>query len=394
MARQARKLFLASAAMAALLLTANQSFAVEPGDFQATLRGVTIGVPLGAAPPPGFYSSIEDFTGPNGVGVGQNGAADGAGPYGRGLTVFGQAEALSLVWSTGYNIAGGSLVFAAIQPFFTVAGLSTNCQPIPGGNCIGSPPIGFGGFVTPSGPSGAAFFENWHNTVWASSVSWNWHNGFFTSLGLNIQGPDGSQYNGTLNQDYWTFSPTAAVAYLSKEWKIAVNLDYDIHTASAGHTGSYDAIATNTSANVAIPAALITAPNGCVGFQCPGIGYTTGNQLFVDWSAEYKWGKFSAGPAGYFKFQTSADTPGSGYTCAMLAASPVYGPSLGCGRAEDIGLGAIASYDFGPAELQTWVTDSVYTRDDFEGWSVFSRLSFKLDGFGAPPPPPMVTKAQ
>jgi hypothetical protein len=366
MPRQTTKVFYGSAAMAALLLTTSQSFAVEPGDFQATLRGVTIGVPLGAAPPPGFYSSIESFTGPNGVGVGQNGAAEGANA-GRGLTVFGQAESLSLVWSTGYNIFGGSLVLAAIQPFFTVAGLGT--QPTAGVPTVGTPPMDF---------TTASFFENWHNTVWASAVSWNWHNGWFSSLGLNIQGPDGSQYNGTLNQDYWTVSPTAAIAYLSKEWKIAINADYDIHSASAGHTGTYAALAALT---------------GVAAFAAPGVGYTTGNQLFIDWSAEYKWGKFSAGPAGYFKFQTTADTPGSGFTCASLAANPMFGPSLSCGRAEDIALGAIASYDFGPAELQTWVTDSVYTRDDFAGWSVFSRLSFKLEGFGAPPSPPIPTKA-
>jgi hypothetical protein len=63
---------------------------------------------------------------------------------------------------------------------------------------------------------------------------------------------------------------------------------------------------------------------------------------------------------------------------------------LTCGKTEDIALGAIASYDFGPAELQTWVTDSVYTQDDFKGVSVFSRLSFKI---GGPPPAPMATKA-
>jgi len=388
-----RTTFLSSVALAAFLLTANQSFAVEPGDFQATLAAVTVGLPLGAAPPPGLYSSIETFVGPNAVGTGQNSAASGAGPYGRGLTVFGEAESVSLAWSTGYNIFGGSLVLAAVQPFFTVAGLSTNCQPIVGGNCIGSPPIGFGGAVTPSGPSGAAFFENIHNTTWASTLSWNWKNGFFTSLRFKFQGPDGSQYSGTLNQDYWTFSPSAAIAYLSKDWKIVVNAEYDIHTASRGLTGTYAAVASNTSANFALPAALVTAPNGCVGFQCPGIGYTTGNQLFIDWSIEYKWGKFSFGPAGDFKFQTTADTPGSGYSCAQLTASAVYGPALSCGTATDISLGGIASYDFGPAELQAWIVDSVYNRDDFNGIKAFTRLSFKLGGpEPTPAPAPMVTK--
>jgi len=400
MTRHARTTFLSSVALAAFFLTANQSFAIEPGDFNATLTGATIGIPLGAAPPPGLYSSLQSFVGPNGVGTGQNSAAAGAGPYERGLTVFGQADTVSLAWSTGYNIFGGSLVLAAIQPFFTVGGLSTNCQPIAGGNCIGSPPIAFGGaLVGPlAQPVGGAFFENVHNTIWSSAVSWNWHNGFFTSLGFNFQGPDGSTYNGTLNQDYWTFQPTAAIAYLSKDWKIAVNADYEIHTASRGNTGSYAAVASNSSANVVIPAALgpgvITAPNGCFGFQCPGIGYTSGNQLFIDWSAEYKWGKWSFGPAGNFKFQTTADSPGSGYTCAGLATTAGGGffaaNGLTCGKATDISLGGILGYDLGGAELQTWVVDSVYNKDDFSGLEIFTRLSFKL---GGPPPAPMATKA-
>lgn len=376
MTLQARTAFYGSVAAATLLVTASQSFAVEPGDFQATLRGVTIGIPLGAAPPPGLYASIETFTGPNAEGTGQNSASAGANG-GRGLTVFGQAESLSLAWSTGFNIAGGSLVLAAIQPYFTVAGLGTaNTAAVP---TIGTPPVDF---------TTGSFFENWHNTVWSSAVSWNWKNGWFTSLGFNFQGPDGSQYDGTLNQDYWTFSPTAAIAYLSKEWKIAINAEYDIHTASAGHTGTYAALAALT---------------GIPGFATPGVGYTTGNQLFIDWSVEHKWGKFSIGPAGYFKFQTTSDTPGTGtlfnepgvaITCASLAADPAFGQSLSCGRAEAIALGGIASYDFGPAELQAWVTDDVYNKDDFEGWSIFTRLSFKIDAFGAPAPAPLVTKAQ
>jgi Putative MetA-pathway of phenol degradation len=377
MTQHTRTTFLGSVALAAFFLTANQSFAIEPGDFNATLAGASIGIPLGAAPPPGLYASTESFVGPNAVGTGQNGAAAGANG-GHGLTVFGAAETVSLAWSTGYNIFGGSLVLAAIQPFFTVAGLDTNCASAAGIGC-GTPPIAFGA-------GAGAFFENVHNTIWSSAVSWNLKNGWFTSLGFNLQGPDGSHYAGTLNQDYWTFAPTAAIAYLSKDWKIAVNADYEVHSASRGNTGTYAAVAANVPG---VPA--VAAPNGCVGFNCPGIGYTGGNQLFIDWSAEYKFGKLSFGPAGDFKFQTTADTPGSGWTCAALSASAFYGPSLSCGKATDISLGGIVSYDFGPAELQTWVVDSVYNKDDFDGLKIFSRLSFKLGG--PPPAAPMATKA-
>jgi hypothetical protein len=260
--------------------------------------------------------------------------------------------------------------------------LSTNCTAVAGVGCVGSPPIAFGA-------GAGAFFENVHNTVWQAIDSWNWHNGWFTSLSFAVQGPDGSQYNGTLNQDYWTFSPGAAISYLDKNWKVSVNIDYDFHTASAGHTGSYAAVA-NNAANPGI-----LAPNGCVGFACPGIGYTGGDQLFIDWSAEYRWGKLAFGPVGYIKDQTTSDSPGSGWTCAGLAASAAYGPSLGCGKTEDIAFGGIIGYDFGPAELEVWATDSVYTRDDFKGSSVFTRLSFKLDDPSPKPAAasPMATKA-
>jgi len=370
-------------AAAGLFAATAPSFAAEPGDFQATLRGATIGIPAGALPPPGLYGGLETFIGPNGVGVGQNSAAAGAN-VGKGLTVFGEALAPSLLWSTGWNLFGGNIGFVVVQPFFTVAGLSTNCV---NPNCVGSPPIAF----PATAAEGAAFFENVHNTVWQAIDSWNWKNGWFTSLGFAIQGPDGSQYNGTLNQDYWTFSPTAGISYIDKNWKNSVNFEYDIHTASAGHTGTYAAI---NSAAGGIP---IVAPNGCVGFNCPGIGYTTGNQFFVDWNVLYRWGKLEIGPVGYLKFQTTSDSPGSGWTCATLAASATYGPSLGCGRAEDIALGGEIGYDFGPAELEVWATDSVYTKDDFSGASVFTRLSFKLEDPSPKPEAaaasPMVSKS-
>jgi hypothetical protein len=369
-----------SMAAAALLVASSGAYAEEPGDFQATLRGATIGIPAGALPPPGLYGGLETFNGPNGKGVGVNGAPAGANG-GNGLTVFGEAIVPSFLWSTGWNFMGGNVGFVVVQPFYSVAGLQTNCTPSAVG-CTGSAPLAFGA-------GAGAFFENVHNTIFQAIDSWNWHNGYFTSLGFAFQGPDGSTYNGTLNQDYWTFSPTAAISYIDKNWKASANLEYDFHTASKGNTGTYAAVAHN----VANPA--IVAPSGCVGFACPGIGYTSGDQLFIDWSAAYRWGKLEFGPVGYFKFQTTSDSPGQGYTCAGLAA--VYGKSLGCARNEDIALGGLIGWDFGPAELEAYFTDSVYTRDDFSGWSLFTRLSFKLDDPSpkaeAPAARPMIGKA-
>jgi hypothetical protein len=369
---------------AAALFTASGAFAAEPGDFQANLRGATIGIPAGALPPPGLYGGLETFVGPNGVGQGHDGAAEGANS-GHGLTVFGEAIAPSLLWSTGWNFFGGNIGFLVVQPLFTVAGLQTNCTPSAFG-CTGSEPIAFGA-------GAGAFFENVHNTTWQAIYSLNCKNGWFTSLSFAVQGPDGSQYNGTLNQDYWTFSPGAAISYIDKTWKVSANIDYDFHTASAGHTGSYAALANNTPIGAGPLAGL---PGG---IESIGDGYTGGQQLFIDWNVLYRWGKLEIGPVGYFKFQTTSDSPGAGLTCASLAATafPTGGTfgtnGLGCGREEDIALGGEIGYDFGPAELEVWATDSVYTRDDFMGPSVFTRLSFKLDSPAPASAAPMATKA-
>ena len=357
--RRARRHSCRAALASALIMVGaiGASLASEPGDFQANLRGDTVGLPLGAAPPPGLYAGMLTFVGLNGEGKGQDSAAAGAGPHGKGLTVLGASINPDLVWAPGWKMFGADVVFTVVQPLFTIAGLSTNCVNA-GGLCVGTAPIAFG-------PGSGTFYENVHNTVWAGALSWTLANGWHVSGGFDLQGPDGSRYNGTLNDDYWTFSPTAALAYLAKDWRLTANVEYDFHTASAGHTGSYAAVAAN------VPGLPAT-------YNAPGIGYVGGQQAEIDWSAERVVGDWSFGPAGYFRWQPTADRPGSGWTCTTLAASPLYGPSLGCGRTTDIALGGLLGYDLGRAVFQIIATESVYTQDAFKGLSIFTRLSFEI----------------
>jgi hypothetical protein len=397
MNRLTKTFLYAYVAAAALIVGAGQSFAAEPGDFEATLRGASIGIPLGGAPPPGLYGSVENFIGPNGTGVGQNSQTNGAGTGGRGITVFGEAIAPALIWGTGWKILGADVTFAAIEPLFTVGGLTNLCAPTLTGvpaqaSCVGTEPLAFGG-------GAGAFFENVHNTVVTGALSWDLKNGWHVSAGLAGNIPDGSTYNGTLAPDYWTISPTFAAAYFSKDWVITANFQYDINGPSQGHTGSYAAIQANVpSASLPIPAALVTSPNGCVGFNCPGIGYRTGDEAYLDWAIEYKGliKNVAIGPAGYFKWQPGNDSPGQGWTCAGLAASPVYGTTgLTCGKAQDFALGGIISYNTGGTDLELIVTDSVGdTEDNFKGVSIFTRVNFKLWGPEAPAPAPIIGKAK
>jgi hypothetical protein len=390
MKRLARTTLYGSIAAGALFMASGQSFAAEPGDFQSYLAGLSIGIPLGAAPPPGLYGFVENFVAPGANGTGQNSAANNA-FGGRGATASAAGVLPGLVIVPGWNVFGGSAVFGVIQPFYSVQVWDTNCLPT---TCNGTTPVSLSlppGLGAPQNDAG--MFENMHNTVFTSALSWNWKNGWFTSLGFAFNGPDGTKYNGTNNQDYWTFSPNVNFAYIDKTWKLAANFDYDIHTASKGHTGFFAGVqqAAPPLANVAFG-----APNGCVGFNCPGIGYRTGDQLFIDWSAEYRWGKLAFGPAGDFKYQPTADSPGSGYSCATLAANATYaGAGLTCGRATNISLGGILGYDFGLVDMEVYAVDSVYNKDDFKGWNIFTRFSFKLDNPApaAPAAAPMVGKA-
>jgi hypothetical protein len=75
-------------------------------------------------------------------------------------------------------------------------------------------------------------------------------------------------------------------------------------------------------------------------------------------------------------WQTTADRPGGGYSCPALAATTQ--SLVTCGRATDYAIGGLIGYDFGPAALKLFLTDSVYTRDNLGGLAVWTKLSFRL----------------
>src|SRR5664280_1174733 len=334
-----------------LLMGADRGFAMEPGNFGQTLSGTTIGAVLAAPAPPGVYGVVETFYGHNGVGTGQN--------LGTSLAV--PLVAPALYWSTGYQFLGANLAMAVVQPFYDVTAFPTNGATL-GGNGSG-PPFG-----------GAVLFENIGNTlITPILLQWKLGNGWFASTGLTLIAPDGSRYNGTNNPDYFTYEPRAALAYIDKDWHLTANFKYDINAASKGHTGTY--------------AMLPYAPYAAI-----GNGYTSGQQAYLDLAATHIFGKWEIGPVASLKWQTTDDTPGGGFTCAQVAA--FLGPTLGCGRATNYSLGGLVGYNFGPVDLQVWATDSVYTRDDYAGWAVYSRVVFKIWGNDAAPPSgPMYKKA-
>ena len=89
----------------------------------------------------------------------------------------------------------------------------------------------------------------------------------------------------------------------------------------------------------------------------------------------YKFGKWSVGPVGYTEIQTTSDT-GSRLPSA-------------CGKYSSFALGGLVGYDFGPVDLQFWVTDNVEganTPQAAGGINLWTRLGFRIWGPEAPKP--------
>jgi hypothetical protein len=339
-------------AAAALLATGvvSQALAEEPGSFQNRLQGATIGLPLGGAPPPGLYTGLETaYLGL--ANFGHNGGTAGNWSNLFGGTSVGLpavAQAVPLLYVPGWNFLGANYSMAAVVAFYTYetcgfpAATDPNCQTTIGG-----------GFV-------------FANPTWTPiNLSWNLHNGWFVSAGFNFMAPIGTRFTPTAfqvagpNPDYWTLEPSFAVSYLASNWVLSANFFYDISTASTG------------------PCCLLGAGSGNT--------YNNGNTLYGDFTALYKFGKWEFGPVGFFEQQVTSDSiggPGGAALCAVF-----------CGNYSNVAVGGLIGYDFGPVDIQVWVTDVVEAANTPAGvgslW-VWSRLGFRL--WAPEAPHPLVTK--
>lgn len=344
-----KKLALGGAAAAVIMTGAvSKSFAVESGAFQY-LAGASIGVPAGAAAPPGLYTGFESAEGIYGGMTGNQGGTNTAtntnGGRGTGLGSF--IGIVPVVWSTGWNFLGASYSAAVIQPFVTAYVGNTGAGTT---TCVDA---AFGG------TQGCVWQQMFINTVWQPlNLSWNLGGGWFASVAFSFQAPEGTRVPGIANPDFWTLQPGFAISYLAANWNVTLNTSYNIYGPSQG-------VAMN------------------LGGTPFGNGYTSGNQFVGDFHALYKLGKWSFGPVGYFVWQTTADVAGGGGCGALAAAAP----AIGCANQNEFALGGLIGYDFGPVDVQAWVTDSIVQQNAGQsGITVWSRVGFRLWGPEAPRP--------
>ena len=326
-----RQIALAGLAAVAIGGYASSASAMQAGTFQNRLNGATIGLPLGALPPPGLYSGIE--TAYLGL-AGQNG---GRGNQAGGLAAPAVAQAVPFLYVPGWTLWGGTYGFSVVQAFymFDVIASQGNLNTPP------SLPVAHGEVLT-------------NTFIQPINFSWNLGGGFFMGTALGITPPDGSRWRTTPNPDYWTLEPSLAFSYLGSNWVASANFFYDVNFQSEGVC--------------------------CVAVGATGGGpITSGNALYGDFTAAYKFGKWEIGPVAYFEVQT---TPDHGPGCSIPG---------NCGNLRTVDVGALVGYDFGPVDIQFWFTQSVFRQDAIDGLIFWSRIGFKLWGPAAPPAP-LVTK--
>jgi hypothetical protein len=320
---------IALAGFAALAIggVASSASASESGTFENRLNGATIGLPLGALPPPGLYTGLETAY----LGMLSGSSTSGHATGNQGAAVLpAVAQAVPLLWVPGWSFLGANYSASLVQAFYVWSG----CINTPNLGCGGAAPIGIGGMV----------YTNTY--IQPINLSWNLGGGWFGAIGFAFTPPDGTRQIGTPNPDYWTFEPSLAISYLANNWVLSANFFYDINTQSAGVCCSADST------------------------------ITSGNLLYGDLTAVYKFGKWELGPVGYFEVQTTSDT-GAGCLAGL------------CGNHETVALGGLVGYDFGPVDLQVWVTDNLVGTNSPDGPDaihVWTRLGFKLWGYEAPKP--------
>ena len=350
-----------------LTATAGSGSATEPGNIGNLLAGATMGAPIAAAPPEGVFFNNTFFYAP--VLAGDGNAGCGVGCKSR---YTGGVDSATVSWGSGMTFLGGVWF-----PTINIVGdeLTETNTPYPPAGGIGASPV-----------YGNVLVEEIRN-LYVNPINFSWRIGgipLFVNAGLGFVAPVGTNYPGSTVPDYWTVRPHWAVSYLGQGWNLTANFTYDINTASQGKTGLYQIIALNPATPVPV-STLLTGPAN------PGNGYTTGNYLYIDWTATKKFDKWEIGPVGFFKFQTTDDTPGginpatgSAWTCSQLTAAKL--PT--CGKDVNVGAGLLVGYNFGPVDMKFIYTNAFYSKDTVgsnTGSSFWIKTSFKLWSPDDPP---------
>jgi hypothetical protein len=288
---------LAAAGAVAVTGWAGEAFALE--DLSPYLPTISVGAPVGALPPPGYYAGDQNVLIRGHV----NNAYGDTVQVGPGKEEIGIQSYLnipSVLWVIPKQVLGATYGVAVVQPYVQQS-------------------LAFG-----PGGSAATQASGLFNTIIVPlNMSWQLPWNLFADVAFGIYFPDGYSKNTpnpgpqipgvigpkvvTLNNianNFWTFEPGIALSWLSNGWDITGHLVFDFNTEN-----------TDTK-------------------------YQSGNVGYFDYTFGKTLGKWSVGVGGNFTQQGSGD---------KILGTTITAP--GGGRLRQAFIGPFAGYDFGPATL-------------------------------------------
>ena len=229
-----------------LLATATTAFAREPGVGNIVPPGATLGVPIGANPPPGFFFSSRTT-----LSFGELKDANGDN---AGVDLNVAATVLQLHYTPGVTIWGGDYRAMALVPLVHLD--QTIGAPLPA--VLHGRTTGFGvGDVTLS----------------PFNLSWMVEPGVFVTIGTSVNVPTGKfDPNGlSFGTNTWGGTLELGYSYLRDGWNASAHLVYSTQ-------------AENDETN-----------------------YKSGDELLLNLTALKDVGGFSIGPVGYWRKQIESD---------------------------------------------------------------------------------------
>ena len=242
------------------------------------LPGVTVGIPIGALPPPGLYGSDNNV-------VIEGGLKDNNGKnLPANVSVY--LNIPSILWVPDVKVLGATYAVSLAQPYIQQ---NLDLTGVGGGKSISN-----GLFNTIVSPV---------------NLSWNLHP-FFIKTGLGVYLKDGyytSQVTGAgrvtsaaaIANNFWTFEPDLALSYLEDGWDLTLHAVIDVNTK-------------NTTTN-----------------------YQSGDLFFLDFTAGKSFGKWSVGLGGNFTQQFTDDVSrgivvnGNGHKLQQVLLGPYAGYDFG-----------------------------------------------------------------
>lgn len=281
------------------------ALAREPGAGNAYSQGSSLGLPTGVNPPQGVW--FEDTSS-----LYQAQATDTEGTTENGSKLTAISTAPRILWTTPWKILGATEMAFVVAPI-----VNLDVSNIPG---------------QPGVTGHSLAFANPEFTP--INLSWNLGKpGLFGSVTFGFYPPIGrysSHATVNVGNNFWTFQPEFAVSYVSKNWLLSTHAMYDTNTE-------------NTATH-----------------------YKSGDQLFIDFTAEKNLGLWHVGPVAYYVKQVTADENNGTF---YGTGKPLFG------KPGSFAPGLIVGRKVGTADFSGYFTHDVIAS---QGGTVGTRLYFRV----------------